>query len=215
MLLECPPRVAVLLLSKGKAISLVESSAECSWVSVFCEPDWPPVDLSVPLQLYIKTAPSHLRGDSRQFLVDSRPPRHSFQQAAKRRRFHRKLPKEYITAPLGVLAMTKQDSGWRLVSCRDCKAITFAHTAFWNGWRCDDTCESDLCSACGLDPDDPYIGDCGRCELPMFRSDDVERGDVERICCVRAGCGRPLSGVSMFISSAVGVPLRAARSANR
>ena len=39
LLLECPPRVAVLLLSKDKAIAPDESSAECSWVLVFCEPD--------------------------------------------------------------------------------------------------------------------------------------------------------------------------------
>lgn len=180
LLLECPPRVAVLLLSEGKRIAPDfsaddESANGCSWVSVLCRDVWPPVDLSVPLQLYIQAPPDHPLGDERRFLRNDRPPRHSFPQAAKRRRLHTKFPKEYITAPLGVLEMTRHDSGWRLVTCRGCQAITFAHTASWNGWRRDDALEPVLCSTCGLDPGDPYIGDCGRCELAMFRSDDVER----------------------------------------
>ena len=170
-LLECGPRTEVLL---SRANEIIEYSSESSWASVFtAKSSWPPVDLSVPLQLYIKTAPAHLRGDSRKFLLDKGfwPAMQVEKQAAKRRRLHRKLPKEYITAPLGVLELTKHDSGWRLFFCCKCKACTFAHTAVWNGWR-HAWGDLDYCNACGESEmrDDFYIGDCGRCELPIYNT---------------------------------------------
>jgi len=168
LLLECPPRSAVMLLVNGQPIGPVGAQIGC----------WPVVDLTQPLLAAVIAPLDGPLSAMRNFLVEhdeTLPCRHE-QVVAKRRRLNRKMHEGYSRGPKDVVAAMNDGTGWELRFCHECKCCTLFASAMWNCWSSeevdggeDDGVKVNVCHVCR--PPGDYVADCGRCEFAMFEDD--------------------------------------------
>lgn len=173
LLLECPPRSAVMLLVNGHPDPIGPVGAQKAG-------RWPVVDLTQPL-LAVQIPP--LDGPllaMRNFLVEQDGSVDAHEQVvAKSRRLSRKMHEGYRRGPKAVVAAMNDGTGWELIFCHKCKCCTFAASAMWNCWSTDEVDGGEdhgvkvhLCNVCA--PPGEYVADCGRCEFAMFQDDMLD-----------------------------------------